>query len=164
MPKLPRHVRRSSISISAANYRNTEWANSSRSSRSHDYGSRNNTGARQRRSEITQAQAATTCLHWRLLGVQATGISRTQRPRLRPGATTGSYATNSGCRHESTHTRPYTSKQTHPRCAEGLLRMLKMRTAPQRERFDPPKVRRGFASRSQKCAPRHSESDLAEST
>ena len=93
--------------------------------------------------------------------------------------------------------------------------MLKMRTAPQRERFDPPKVRRGFASRSQnvrrataraislsqsdalatkstprrtqnahratartirhtqsaqrvrfacsKCAPRHSESDLAES-
>ena len=69
---------------------------------------------------------------------------------------------------------------TYPKCAEGSLCMLKMRAAPQRERFDPPKVRRGFASRSQngqrataraislrqiytqahsKCAPCHSESD-----
>ena len=36
------------------------------------------------------------------------------------------------------------SDLTHPKRAEGSLRMLKMRTAPQRER-----VRRGFASRSQ---------------
>ena len=41
------------------------------------------------------------------------------------------------------------SDSTHPKCAEGSLRFLKMCTAPQRERFDPPKVRRGFASRSQ---------------
>ena len=101
------------------------------------------------------------------------------------------------------------SDLTHPKCAEGSFRVLKMRTAPQRERFDPPKVRKGFALRSQnarrataislsqsdalatkptpsahratarairptqsaqrvrfarsKCAPRHSDSNLAES-
>ena len=38
------------------------------------------------------------------------------------------------------------SDSTHPKCAEGSLRMLKMRTASGRERFDPPKVRRGFGS------------------
>ena len=41
------------------------------------------------------------------------------------------------------------SDSTRPKCAEGSLRVLKMRAAPQRERCDPPKVRRGFTSRSQ---------------
>ena len=40
------------------------------------------------------------------------------------------------------------SDLTHPKCAEGLLRVRKMCTTPQRERFDSP-GRRGFASRSQ---------------
>ena len=39
---------------------------------------------------------------------------------------------------------------THRKCAEGSLCDVKMRAAPQRERFDPPKVRRGFASHAQK--------------
>ena len=33
-----------------------------------------------------------------------------------------------------------------PKCAEGSLRMLTTRAPPQRERLDPPKVRRRFAS------------------
>ena len=41
------------------------------------------------------------------------------------------------------------SNLTRPKCAEGSRRLLKMCTVPQRERFDPPKVRKGFASRSQ---------------
>ena len=75
------------------------------------------------------------------------------------------------------------SNSTHPKCAEVSLCDLKMCTAPQRDRFDPPKVRRGFTLQAQNvlrstakaiqpiqsaqrvhfaistCAPRHSESD-----
>ena len=49
------------------------------------------------------------------------------------------------------------SDSTHPKCAGGSLRMLKMRTAPQRERPTQSAQRVHFAF--SKCAPHHSESD-----
>ena len=65
--------------------------------------------------------------------------SDSTHPKVRRGLT--SHAQNA---HRST---ARAIRPTQKR-AEGSLRMLKMRTAPQRERFDPPKVRRGFTSRS----------------
>ena len=81
------------------------------------------------------------------------------------------------------------SDSTHPKCAEGSLCIFNMRAAPQRERFDPPKVRRRFTLHFQNtirpthsatarairptqsaqrarfafsiCAPHHSENDSA---